>query len=70
MSDFETHPIGTANRIKDLEDALRPFAKFADPRRVAPAGLPITSGSPLARQQLRMGDCYRARDVLERGKGS
>lgn len=68
MADFETHPIGTANRIKDLEDALQPFAEFAVAG--APAGHVITSGSHFAQPQLRMADCFKARDVLERGKGA
>lgn len=29
MGDFETHPIGTADRLKALEDALAPFAALA-----------------------------------------
>ena len=47
-----------------LVKALEPFASFADPRRYAPPGLPITQGSGMARRQLTMGDCYRAADAI------
>jgi hypothetical protein len=48
-----------------LQDALRPFANFADTRKRVPSDFVITHGSPIARAQLTMGDCYRAREVLE-----
>jgi hypothetical protein len=48
-----------------LQDALRPFANFADARKQVPASFVITEGSRLARTQLTMGDCYRAREALE-----
>lgn len=43
---------------------LEPFASFADPKRSAPSGLPITQGSGMAKRQLTMGDCYRAADAI------
>lgn len=64
-SDFETMPIGTAQRLLDLEAALQPFADFADPRGTLPPGHQITQGSPMARRQLTMGDCYAARNALQ-----
>jgi hypothetical protein len=49
---------------RQLATALKPFAAFADPHRRAPASLPITSGSAMARRQICMGDCYAAADAL------
>ena len=65
MSDFETHPAGTGERLAKLEEALRPFADYADHRARLPDTFPITSGSPMAKRQLTMGDCYRAKDMLD-----
>jgi hypothetical protein len=48
-----------------LRAALKPFADYADPRRVVPPTFQITSGSNLARKQLTMEDCYRAKEALE-----
>ncbi len=45
--------------ILDAGTALEPFAAFADDR--APEHLPITAGSSMARKQLTIGDCLRAR---------
>lgn len=64
MSDFEALPLGTAERLRRLEAAVKPFAEYADPRNLMPASLPISNGSSMARQQLTMGDCYAARDAL------
>lgn len=47
-----------------LRAALKPFADYADPRNGVPPSFQITAGSPLARKQLLMQDCYRARDAL------
>lgn len=52
--------------LAECLNALRPFAEFADPRRVVPPGMPITQGSSMARRQLTMGDCYFARDTWDR----
>jgi len=48
-----------------LRAALQPFAAYADPRNGVPPSFQITVGSPLARKQLIMQDCYRAREALE-----
>mgnify|MGYP001610305736 CR=1 FL=1 len=45
-------------------DALRPFAAFADPRNTIPPDTILTAGSPLARKQITMADCYAARSAL------
>lgn len=50
--------------IERLRAALKPFADYADPRNGVPPSFPITAGSPLARKQLLMQDCYRARDAI------
>lgn len=59
-----------ASEIEKLLTVLKPFAEYADPRNKFPESLKITNGSGFARQQLTMGDCYRARDAInihERG---
>lgn len=48
--------------------ALKPFADFADPRNKVPTHFTITTGSYMAKLQLTMGDCYRARAALETEK--
>ena len=48
-----------------LIEALEPFAEFADPNDMVPANLPIAMGSSMAKQQLTMGDCYKARFALK-----
>lgn len=52
--------------IRYLEEALRPFAAFADPERRVPESLQITQGSRMAKQQLFMRHCYLAADALSR----
>ena len=52
--------------IADLVEALKPFAKYADPSGRTPATSPITQGSFSSRTDLTMADCYHARDVLDR----
>jgi hypothetical protein len=46
----------------DAGAALKPFAEFDDGR--APESLPITAGSSLARKQLTIGDCRRAKAAM------
>ena len=53
------------NRVNRLEAALEPFANFADERRIMPPEMHITPGSYMAKRQLTMGDCYKAKEVLE-----
>ena len=53
-----------ANEIAFLRAALKPFAAYADRYYVAPDNLPISTGSPLAKTQITMGDCYRAAAAL------
>lgn len=49
-----------------LVTALKPLADFADYTRKFPADMPISAGSPLAKRQLTMGDCYEAVEALAR----
>ena len=49
-------------------EALQPFADFADMRRNVPGDFIITQGSSLAKRQLKMADCYRARAALASGR--
>jgi len=51
---------------KTAADALRPFAEYADASRRLRPDMVLTPGSPLAKRQLTMGDCYAARDALYR----
>lgn len=51
--------------IAALKEALQPFADYADRRRFVPAELVISVGSTIAKQQLLMGHCYKALDLLE-----
>jgi hypothetical protein len=53
-------------RIAALEEALKPFADYADHIGISPDNLIITQGSLLAKKQLTMADCRRAREELER----
>ena len=63
--DFETNDVGTAQRVKDLEAALRPFADFAASSHWLPDDHPITAGSSFSRRQLTIADCRKARDLLD-----
>lgn len=57
---------GAAQDIcEDLRAALKPFADYADPRNGVPPSFQITAGSSMARKQIIMQDCYRARDAFE-----
>lgn len=49
---------------EQIAEALRPFAEFADQDHIVPRRYVITQGSPLAKRQLTMGDCYEARAAL------
>lgn len=51
-------------RAERLRVALEPFAAFADERNTVPPDYQITSGSPIARRQLTMGNCYNARKAI------
>lgn len=51
---------------KTARDALRPFADYADPSRRIRPDFVLTAGSPLAKRQLTMGDCYAAHDAVYR----
>lgn len=58
-------PAQAAGNRDALVEALRPFANYADDARAkAPADLVITVGSSIAKRQLTMGDCYKARAAL------
>jgi hypothetical protein len=46
-------------------EALQPFAVYADQRGKIPIDYQITQGSPVAKRQLTMGDCYKAKEALE-----
>jgi hypothetical protein len=64
-SDRISHGQPESKRRLTTQEVIKPFADFADPRNVLPDDYVITRGSPLARAQLTMGDCYRAREALE-----
>lgn len=51
-------------QIARLKDVLKPFADYADPRGVFPTSMTITTGSDYAKTQLKMGQCYLAKTVL------
>lgn len=55
-------------KIDEARTALKPFADFADPNGRVPADMTITQGSPIAKRQLRMADCYRARAAIPQAK--
>ena len=48
-----------------LREALRPFADYADQGSSFPDEFKITFGSRLAKRQLTIGDCRRAREALK-----
>lgn len=54
-----------SRRLELSEQALKPFAEFAAPNRAAPPDLCISNGSPMAKRQLTMLDCYNADDALK-----
>ena len=54
-----------AEQVVKLRRALEPFAAFADPSNTFPPDMRITAGSPMAKKQLTMGECYAARDLLK-----
>lgn len=56
------------DELSEAKKVLERFASYADPRRRAPADMPITHGSPMAKRQLTMGDCYDAADLVSRIK--
>jgi len=69
-------PLDAADYIEQLErevarkdEALRPFATYADDRNMVPPDLPISNGSRFAKAQLTMGDCYNARAALHKKDG-
>lgn len=51
-----------------MKAALEPLAEYADPHNRVPADYEITKGSPLAKRQLRMSDCYAARLALRHAR--
>jgi hypothetical protein len=53
--------------IERLRSALKPFADYADPSHIVPAFHLITNGSPMAKKQLTMGDCYEASQASQIG---
>ncbi len=55
-----------SNRAAAFEEALKPFAEFADPRNMIPPDTILTAGSPMARKQITMSDCYAARSALSK----
>lgn len=48
--------------------AVGPFADYADERRRTPEDYVLTQGSLISRRQLRMRDCYRAADAVQKAK--
>lgn len=53
-----------AKRVIELQLVLKPFADFADMKM--PRDFVITQGSPMAKCQLTMEDCQRAKTVLDK----
>jgi len=53
-----------ADEIARAVEALKPFANFCDKYQRMPETMVITNGSPHAKKQLTIGDCYRAFDAL------
>jgi hypothetical protein len=51
--------------VKQLVRTLKPFADFADPQFKIPPQTTVTQGSPMAKRQILMEDCYRATVVVE-----
>lgn len=59
-----TPPEPSDAAVAALKKALEPFAKFADPTGAFSDSFKITAGSGMARRQLTMGHCYRAKEAL------
>jgi len=53
------------SRLRMAVETLLPFADFAHARDGVPPDMPITMGSGIAKRQLTMGDCYKARDAIK-----
>jgi hypothetical protein len=53
------------SEVERLRAALKPFADYADKHNSVLGQTIITGGSPLAKRQLTMGNCYDARRALE-----
>jgi len=51
-------------RVDRLRRALVPFAAFVRDARPPPVDFVITTGSPMARRQLTIGDCLEALAAL------
>lgn len=51
-----------------LVEALKPFAAYADPKNKMPPDMIISNGTPMARRQLHMGDCYNAKYAIEKSQ--
>jgi hypothetical protein len=52
--------------IAQMQQALKPFADFADRTKQLSSEYVITTGSRMAKRQLTMGDCYAAYNALHR----
>jgi hypothetical protein len=50
--------------VMRLTEALKPFADYADPTNRVSGHLTVSAGSFMARRQLTMDDCYKARNAL------
>ena len=66
--DEESRAMFAESQLSEARELLGPFARYADQQHRVPADMPITHGSPMAKRQLRMGDCYDAANFLSRTK--
>lgn len=68
MFNGEAHLARAVAEITQLREALRPFADYAPAaQQQVPGHINITQGSWMARRQLTMADCYKARAALNNG---
>ncbi len=65
MDELRAERDALAAEVARLQKALRPFADYADMRGFVPDDMIISAGSPMAKRQITMGDCRRARAVFE-----
>lgn len=56
-----------AARVKVLKEALKPFVDYVTGNRgwIGDPNIAITTGSPLARRQLTLGDCLNAKAAFD-----
>lgn len=60
---------GALDLLGEVAATLDPWANYADPAARFPADFVVTKGSPLAKRQPTMGDCYRAKVLRDKIRG-